>query len=159
MLCVHCSWSLVVLPMMAFFCCSRRGSGLGKRGAAEARRQEKMADAESNQETVNSSAARTDETPQGAAGSLAFLSPKTHSCILQVYLEINYFLGMPNVIKEGQKYTRCYHQMNFLFSLVLLRRFGFLSSWIQSFFISTSVLITFRGLLGGSKFLFKLVYR
>ncbi|XP_014385657.1 PREDICTED: E3 ubiquitin-protein ligase TRIP12 isoform X12 [Myotis brandtii] len=48
---------------------SRRGSGLGKRGAAEARRQEKMADPESNQETVNSSAARTDETPQGAAAS------------------------------------------------------------------------------------------
>ncbi|XP_036174706.1 E3 ubiquitin-protein ligase TRIP12 isoform X5 [Myotis myotis] len=49
---------------------SRRGSGLGKRGAAEARRQEKMADPESNQETVNSSAARTDETPQGAAGAV-----------------------------------------------------------------------------------------
>ncbi|ELK17134.1 Putative E3 ubiquitin-protein ligase TRIP12 [Pteropus alecto] len=48
---------------------SRRGSGLGKRGAAEARRQEKMADPESNQETVNSSAARTDEIPQGAAAS------------------------------------------------------------------------------------------
>uniref|UniRef100_A0A8P0SXI8 E3 ubiquitin-protein ligase n=2 Tax=Canis lupus familiaris TaxID=9615 RepID=A0A8P0SXI8_CANLF len=48
---------------------SRRGSGLGKRGAAEARRQEKMADPESSQETVNSSAARTDETPQGAAAS------------------------------------------------------------------------------------------
>ncbi|XP_012882702.1 PREDICTED: E3 ubiquitin-protein ligase TRIP12 isoform X8 [Dipodomys ordii] len=48
---------------------SRRGSGLGKRGAAEARRQEKMADPESNQETVNSSAARTDEAPQGAAAS------------------------------------------------------------------------------------------
>ncbi|XP_012497931.1 PREDICTED: E3 ubiquitin-protein ligase TRIP12 [Propithecus coquereli] len=48
---------------------SRRGSGLGKRGAAEARRQEKMADPESNQEAVNSSAARTDETPQGAAAS------------------------------------------------------------------------------------------
>uniref|UniRef100_A0A8C2NH77 E3 ubiquitin-protein ligase n=1 Tax=Capra hircus TaxID=9925 RepID=A0A8C2NH77_CAPHI len=48
---------------------SRRGSGLGKRGAAEARRQEKMADPEGNQETVNSSAARTDETPQGAAAS------------------------------------------------------------------------------------------
>nr|XP_023422794.1 E3 ubiquitin-protein ligase TRIP12 [Cavia porcellus] len=48
---------------------SRRGSGLGKRGAAEARRQEKMADPESSQETVNSSTARTDETPQGAAAS------------------------------------------------------------------------------------------
>lgn len=67
----HCFWSLVVLPVMASFCCSRRGSGLGKRGAAEARRQEKMADPESSQETVNSSAARTDETPQGAAGRLA----------------------------------------------------------------------------------------
>lgn len=86
--------------MMAFFCCSRRGSGLGKRGAAEARRQEKMADPESNQETVNSSAARTDETPQGAAGRLALLSPKMHLCILQVYLEINYFIGIPNRRKE-----------------------------------------------------------
>uniref|UniRef100_A0A7N4NJ38 Thyroid hormone receptor interactor 12 n=1 Tax=Sarcophilus harrisii TaxID=9305 RepID=A0A7N4NJ38_SARHA len=46
---------------------SRRGSGLGKRGAAEARRQEKMADPDSNQDGVNSSAARTDEPPQGAA--------------------------------------------------------------------------------------------
>ncbi|XP_075617192.1 E3 ubiquitin-protein ligase TRIP12 isoform X1 [Balearica regulorum gibbericeps] len=48
---------------------SRRGSGLGKRGAAEARRQEKMADPDNNQDGVNSSAARTDETPQGAAAS------------------------------------------------------------------------------------------
>lgn len=48
---------------------SRRGSGLGKRGAAEAaRRQEKMADPDNNQDGVNSSAARADETPQGAAG-------------------------------------------------------------------------------------------
>lgn len=91
--------------MMAFFCCSRRGSGLGKRGTAEARRQEKMADPESNQETVNSSAARTDETPQGAAGRLAFLNPEMHLSILLVYLEVNYFLGMPNTVQErGQKY-------------------------------------------------------
>ncbi|NXF90973.1 TRIPC ligase, partial [Eubucco bourcierii] len=48
---------------------SRRGSGLGKRGAAEARRQEKMADPDNNQDGVNSSATRTDETPQGAAAS------------------------------------------------------------------------------------------
>ncbi|KAF7243325.1 E3 ubiquitin-protein ligase TRIP12 [Varanus komodoensis] len=48
---------------------SRRGSGLGKRGAAEARRQEKMADPDNNQDGVNSSAARADETPQGAAAS------------------------------------------------------------------------------------------
>ncbi|XP_040838793.1 E3 ubiquitin-protein ligase TRIP12 isoform X9 [Ochotona curzoniae] len=48
---------------------SRRGSGLGKRGAAEARRQEKMADPESNPEAVNPSAARPDEAPQGAAAS------------------------------------------------------------------------------------------
>ncbi|KAF1470452.1 E3 ubiquitin-protein ligase TRIP12, partial [Eudyptula minor novaehollandiae] len=48
---------------------SRRGSGLGKRGAAEARRQEKMADPDNNQDGVNSSAARTDEAPQGAAAS------------------------------------------------------------------------------------------
>ncbi|OCT81100.1 E3 ubiquitin-protein ligase TRIP12 isoform X2 [Xenopus laevis] len=47
---------------------SRRGSGLGKRAAAEARRQEKMADPE-NQEGANSSAARTDDTAQGAAAS------------------------------------------------------------------------------------------
>ncbi|KAM6122515.1 LOW QUALITY PROTEIN: E3 ubiquitin-protein ligase TRIP12 [Pterocles gutturalis] len=48
---------------------SRRGSGLGKRGAAEARRQEKMADPDNNQDGVNSSAARTDEASQGAAAS------------------------------------------------------------------------------------------
>ncbi|NWW03222.1 TRIPC ligase, partial [Oreocharis arfaki] len=48
---------------------SRRGSGLGKRGAAEARRQDKMADPDNNQDGVNSSAARTDEPPQGAAAS------------------------------------------------------------------------------------------
>ncbi|XP_051512203.1 E3 ubiquitin-protein ligase TRIP12 isoform X2 [Myxocyprinus asiaticus] len=48
---------------------SRRGSGLGKRGAAEARRQEKMADSDNNQEGANSSAARTEETPQGASAS------------------------------------------------------------------------------------------
>ncbi|NXF33896.1 TRIPC ligase, partial [Nyctibius bracteatus] len=48
---------------------SRRGSGLGKRGAAEARRQEKMADPDNNQDGVNSSAVRTDEAPQGAAAS------------------------------------------------------------------------------------------
>ncbi|KAG9494469.1 hypothetical protein GDO78_002011 [Eleutherodactylus coqui] len=43
-------------------------SGLGKRAAAEARRQEKMADPD-NQEGANSSAARTDDTAQGAAAS------------------------------------------------------------------------------------------
>ncbi|XP_075426312.1 E3 ubiquitin-protein ligase TRIP12 isoform X2 [Ascaphus truei] len=48
---------------------SRRGSGLGKRAAAEARRQEKMADPDTNQEGANSSAARTDEAAQGAAAS------------------------------------------------------------------------------------------
>lgn len=53
---------------MFFQIFSRRGSGLGKRGAAEARRQEKMADPDNNQDGVNSSAARTDEAPQGAAG-------------------------------------------------------------------------------------------
>lgn len=89
--------------MMAFFCCSRRGSGLGKRGAAEARRQEKMADPEGNQETVNSSAARTDETPQGAAGRLALLKPKKHLCIFQIYLEITYFLGTPNIMEERRQ--------------------------------------------------------
>uniref|UniRef100_A0A8C8GI48 E3 ubiquitin-protein ligase n=1 Tax=Oncorhynchus tshawytscha TaxID=74940 RepID=A0A8C8GI48_ONCTS len=50
---------------------SRRGSGVGKRGAAEARRQEKMADSDNNQDGANSSAARTDEAPQGASGSKA----------------------------------------------------------------------------------------
>uniref|UniRef100_A0A8C1UG48 E3 ubiquitin-protein ligase n=1 Tax=Cyprinus carpio TaxID=7962 RepID=A0A8C1UG48_CYPCA len=50
---------------------SRRGSGLGKRGAAESRRQEKMADSDNNQDGANSSAARTEETPQGASGSKA----------------------------------------------------------------------------------------
>ncbi|KAM9453592.1 E3 ubiquitin-protein ligase TRIP12 isoform 13-T20 [Salvelinus alpinus] len=49
--------------------CSRRGSGLGKRGAADARRQEKMADSDNNQDGANSSAARTDEAPQGASGT------------------------------------------------------------------------------------------
>ncbi|XP_010136332.1 PREDICTED: E3 ubiquitin-protein ligase TRIP12 isoform X1 [Buceros rhinoceros silvestris] len=48
---------------------SRRGSGPGKRGAAEGRRQEKMADPDNNQDGVNSSAVRTDEAPQGAAAS------------------------------------------------------------------------------------------
>lgn len=50
---------------------SRRGSGLGKRGTAEARRQEKMADSDNNQDGANSSAARTEETPQGASGKRA----------------------------------------------------------------------------------------
>ncbi|KAM8854091.1 E3 ubiquitin-protein ligase TRIP12 isoform 2-T6 [Synchiropus picturatus] len=48
---------------------SRRGSGLGKRGAADARRQDKMADSDNNQEGANSSAARTDEASQGASAS------------------------------------------------------------------------------------------
>lgn len=47
---------------------SRRGSGPGKRGAADARRQEKMADSDNNQDGANSSAARTDEASQGASG-------------------------------------------------------------------------------------------
>ncbi|XP_063771684.1 E3 ubiquitin-protein ligase TRIP12 isoform X5 [Pseudophryne corroboree] len=64
---------------------SRRGSGLGKRAAAEARRQEKMADPD-NQEGANSSAARTDETAQGAAGatgerSSSLLSPPASSSV------------------------------------------------------------------------------
>uniref|UniRef100_A0AAY5KHX9 E3 ubiquitin-protein ligase n=1 Tax=Esox lucius TaxID=8010 RepID=A0AAY5KHX9_ESOLU len=50
---------------------SRRGSGLGKRGAAESRRQEKMADSDNNQDGANSSTARPDEAPQGASGSKA----------------------------------------------------------------------------------------
>ena len=102
-LCGHCSWSLGALPMMAFFCRSRRGSGLGKRGAAEARRQEKMADPEGSQETVNSAAARTDETPQGAAGRLVLLRPKIYFCICHIYLEINYFLGIPSIMEERRQ--------------------------------------------------------
>ncbi|XP_053479325.1 E3 ubiquitin-protein ligase TRIP12 [Ictalurus furcatus] len=46
---------------------SRRGSGLGKRGAAETRRQDKMAENDNNQDGANSS--RTEETPQGASAS------------------------------------------------------------------------------------------
>uniref|UniRef100_A0AAV2J4M1 E3 ubiquitin-protein ligase n=1 Tax=Knipowitschia caucasica TaxID=637954 RepID=A0AAV2J4M1_KNICA len=48
---------------------SRRGSGLGKRGAADARRQEKMADSDNNQDGANSSNARADEASQGASAS------------------------------------------------------------------------------------------
>ncbi|KAK2847070.1 hypothetical protein Q5P01_010069 [Channa striata] len=48
---------------------SRRGSGLGKRGTGDARRQEKMADSDNNQDGANSSAARTDEASQGASAS------------------------------------------------------------------------------------------
>lgn len=55
---------------------SRRGSGLGKRGAADARRQEKMADSDNNQDGANSSAARTDEASQGASGWGAGLRPR-----------------------------------------------------------------------------------
>ncbi|GCB73822.1 hypothetical protein scyTo_0002904 [Scyliorhinus torazame] len=47
---------------------SRRGSGLGKRGASEARRQEKMADPDNNQDGANSST-RTEDVPQGASAS------------------------------------------------------------------------------------------
>ncbi|XP_066136022.1 E3 ubiquitin-protein ligase TRIP12 isoform X11 [Saccopteryx bilineata] len=80
---------------------SRRGSGLGKRGAAEARRQEKMADPESSQETVNSSAARTDDTPQGAAGSkaqqlLQGLQASDESQQLQAVIEMCQLLVMGN---------------------------------------------------------------
>ncbi|XP_066883221.1 E3 ubiquitin-protein ligase TRIP12 isoform X31 [Kogia breviceps] len=80
---------------------SRRGSGLGKRGAAEARRQEKMADPEGDQETVNSSAARTDEAPQGAAGSkaqqlLQGLQASDESQQLQAVIEMCQLLVMGN---------------------------------------------------------------
>lgn len=54
---------------MLCLCASRRGSGLGKRGAADARRQEKMADSDNNQDGANSSTARTDEASQGASGT------------------------------------------------------------------------------------------
>lgn len=54
-----------------YACKSRRGSGLGKRGAADARRQEKMADSDNNQDGANSSAARTDDASQGASGTFA----------------------------------------------------------------------------------------
>ncbi|KAK7883324.1 hypothetical protein WMY93_029498 [Mugilogobius chulae] len=45
------------------------GLGPGKRGAADARRQEKMADSDNNQDGANSSNARTDEASQGASAS------------------------------------------------------------------------------------------
>ncbi|XP_033372546.1 E3 ubiquitin-protein ligase TRIP12 isoform X12 [Parus major] len=80
---------------------SRRGSGLGKRGAAEARRQEKMADPDNNQDGVNSSAARTDEPPQGAAGSkaqqlLQGLQATDESQQLQAVIEMCQLLVMGN---------------------------------------------------------------
>lgn len=53
---------------------SRRGSGLGKRVAADARRQEKMADSDNNQDGANSSTARTDEASQGASGTVSCLT-------------------------------------------------------------------------------------
>lgn len=56
-----------------FLCVSRRGSGLGKRGAADARRQEKMADSDNNQDGANSSSARADEASQGASGNFLIL--------------------------------------------------------------------------------------
>lgn len=56
-----------------FLFVSRRGSGLGKRGAADARRQEKMADSDNNQDGANSSSARTDEASQGASGNFLIL--------------------------------------------------------------------------------------
>uniref|UniRef100_A0A670JZU7 E3 ubiquitin-protein ligase n=1 Tax=Podarcis muralis TaxID=64176 RepID=A0A670JZU7_PODMU len=80
---------------------SRRGSGLGKRGAAEARRQEKMADPDNNQDGVNSSAARADEAPQGAAGSkaqqlLQGLQATDESQQLQSVIEMCQLLVMGN---------------------------------------------------------------
>ncbi len=64
---------IAVLTLIVSICLdsyhSRRGSGLGKRGAADARRQEKMADSDNNQDGANSSAARTDEASQGASGT------------------------------------------------------------------------------------------
>ncbi|XP_036409821.1 E3 ubiquitin-protein ligase TRIP12-like isoform X2 [Megalops cyprinoides] len=53
---------------------SRRGSGLGKRGAADARTQEKMADSDNNLDGANASGtARSDEASQrvAASGSVA----------------------------------------------------------------------------------------
>ncbi|KAI1882670.1 hypothetical protein AGOR_G00237280 [Albula goreensis] len=52
---------------------SRRGSGLGKRGAGDARSQEKMADSDNNLDGAHSSTARTDEAAQRvtASGSVA----------------------------------------------------------------------------------------
>lgn len=58
----------LVTHLLFLFATSRRGSGLGKRGAADARRQEKMADSDNNQDGANSSAARTDDASQGASG-------------------------------------------------------------------------------------------
>lgn len=59
----------LILSLCFYSYHSRRGSGLGKRGAADARRQEKMADSDNNQDGANSSAARTDEASQGASGT------------------------------------------------------------------------------------------
>lgn len=64
----HQSWRTHSLTWCFSSPTSRRGSGLGKRGAADARRQEKMADSDNNQDGANSSAARTDEASQGASG-------------------------------------------------------------------------------------------
>lgn len=66
-------------------CLSRRGSGLGKRGAADSRRQEKMADSDNNQDGANSSAARTDEASQGASGTFTFI---LHSAALGSVCEV-----------------------------------------------------------------------
>lgn len=62
-------WSVNIVVICFYLCRSRRGSGLGKRGAADTRRQEKMADSDNNQDGANSSAARTDEASQGASGT------------------------------------------------------------------------------------------
>lgn len=61
----------IIIRVSLYACNSRRGSGLGKRGAADARRQEKMADSDNNQDGANSSAARTDDASQGASGTFA----------------------------------------------------------------------------------------
>uniref|UniRef100_A0A8C9EZ69 E3 ubiquitin-protein ligase n=1 Tax=Pavo cristatus TaxID=9049 RepID=A0A8C9EZ69_PAVCR len=80
---------------------SRRGSGLGKRGAAEARRQEKMADPDNNQDGVNSSAARTDEAPQGAAGKE--YHQLQHFGILLILVHAKFFQNLMCLRSYGSK--------------------------------------------------------
>ncbi len=61
-------------------------SNLGKRGAADARRQEKMADSDNNQDGANSSAARTDEASQGASGG--YQTTSFYSCFTIEHLSL-----------------------------------------------------------------------
>lgn len=76
----------LILSICFYLYRSRRGSGLGKRGAADARRQEKMADSDNNQDGANSSAARTDEASQGASGT--YRATTVYSCLTSEHLSL-----------------------------------------------------------------------